>query len=169
MRARMGGVHGALPNILIALAVLALILTRQLTPKQIREDQPYRLMLILGVIGVVELVKATEGEHVPAGAWAIVAVSIAIGAAIGYLRGLLVHVWRDPATGVLMRQGNATTVALWLVSLALHLGIDLLVRHVAHGPGWLGSTSLLLYLAIALAAQRLATVRRGAEIAHATA
>jgi hypothetical protein len=41
-------------NLIVAVLVLGFILWRQLQPRAVREDSPYRLMLVLGVIGVVD-------------------------------------------------------------------------------------------------------------------
>lgn len=149
-------------NIVVSLAVLALILTRQLVKRTVREDQPFRIMAILGVIGIVETVQF-QGKHTVSGAaWAILAASLVLGAGFGALRGMTVHVWREG--GTLYRKGNAITLVLWVVGLALHLGSDLWVKHVDPSANGLSSTAVLLYLAVTLGAQQFYVIERAKHL-----
>ena len=150
-------------NVLIALAVLALILSRQLRKRTVREAQPYRIVLILAVIGVIETTQFHRDHAVSAGAWALLALSLVIGAGFGAWRGATVHVWRE--NGVLLRQGNAVTVVLWIVGLALHLGVDLAIKHVDASADGLGNSAVLLYLAITLGVQQLLVLERAEHLA----
>jgi hypothetical protein len=145
-------------NVLIALAVLALVLSRQLQKRRVREARPYRLILVLGVIGVVETAQFDQQHAVSAAGWGLLAASLALGAGLGALRGLTTHVWRED--GVLYRQGDAITVMLWLVGIGLHLGLDLATGHVDHDAAGLGSSSVLLYLALTLGIQRVLVLER---------
>ena len=150
-------------NLLVAALVLALILWRQLQPREVREENAYRLMLILGVAGVVELVRFADDHRVTALAWALVGASLAVGAAFGLMRGATVRIWRRD--GVLVRQGTLVTVALWAVGIGVHLLVDAAVSGVDSSADGIGSTAILLYLGIALAAQQLVTLNRAAQLA----
>ena len=145
-------------NVIVAVLVLGFILWRQLQPREVREDSPYRLMLILGVVGVADLIGFAGDHHVSPLAWALVVGSLAVGAGFGVMRGVTVHVWRH--NGVLVRQGNAITVLLWAIALAVHLLVDHAIDGADSQATGLGSTALLLYLGVALAAQRFATLSR---------
>jgi hypothetical protein len=71
-------------------------------------------------------------------------------------------VWVD--NGQTWRQGNILTAALWIVSLAVHLGYDFIVD--GRGPlSGLGNASLLLYFAITYAMQRMIIQSRAQRIA----
>lgn len=149
-------------NVLVALAILALILVRQLRTREVREAQPYRIMLILGVIGVGETVQFHQQHVVSTTAWGLLVASLVVGAGFGALRGRTVHVWRDG--GVLYRKGNATTLVLWLVGLALHLGLDVVIKHVDDSAAGLGSSSVLLYLAVTLGVQQVLVLERAEHL-----
>jgi Ca2+/Na+ antiporter len=150
-------------NILIALAVLALILTRQLRRRPVREEQPYRIMLVLGVVGLVETVQFHQHHDVSTSAWALLVASLAVGAGFGALRGMTVHVWRE--AGTLYRQGNVATLVLWIVGLGLHLSVDLLIKRVDADAAGLSNTAILLYLAITLGAQQALVLERAQHLA----
>ncbi|HET6152514.1 MAG TPA: hypothetical protein VFE15_06125 [Marmoricola sp.] len=153
-------------NVAVPALILVLIVSRQLQPRPVREDSPFRLLIILAVVGAVEVGQYAQGTTVPAGAWALLAISVVIGAGFGALRGALVHVWRKD--GDLFRQGNAMTIVLWVVGLAIHFGIDAVIAHTSHAARDLGNDGVLLYVALALAAQRWVTLHRAWSLAPAT-
>ena len=152
-------------NLIVAVLVLGFILWRQLQPREVREDSPYRLMLVLAVIGVVDLIGFAGDHHVTAVAWTLLAASLVIGAFFGVMRGALVHIWRRD--GVLVRQGNAVTVVLWVVGLGVHVLVDLLINGVDRSASGVGANAILLYLGVALAAQRVVTLSRAHHLAAA--
>lgn len=49
-------------NLVAAALVLALVIGRQLRPKEVREVSPYRLVLVLGIIGVLQQRSFVEGS-----------------------------------------------------------------------------------------------------------
>lgn len=149
-------------NIVVALAIVALILVRQLRTRAVRETQPYRLVLILGVIGLIETVQFHQSHEVSTTAWALLIASLVLGGIFGLIRGLTVHVWREG--GVLYRRGNAATLVLWVVGLAAHLGLDAVIGHVDADARGLGDTAILLYLAITLGAQQLYVLQRAEQL-----
>lgn len=149
-------------NVLIALALVAFIVYRQLRTRRVSEAQPYRLVLILGVIGLIETWQFRQQHVVSGEAWALLAASLVVGAGFGALRGRTTHVWRDG--GVLYRRGNALTLALWLVGLALHLGVDVAIKHVDASAAGLGSISVLVYLAVTLGVQQMLVLQRAEHL-----
>ena len=97
-------------NLIIGLAVLVLLLSRQLTTRPLSEN--YRLPVILGVIGLIEFVNFLDGHpHDDGGIAAAVIGSLVLAAVFGAARALTVRVWRD--NGQLLRRGNWLTAALW--------------------------------------------------------
>jgi hypothetical protein len=99
-------------------------------------------------------------------AYVILVLSLAVGAVFGFLRAQVTAVWRGD-DGVLVRQGNAVTVVLWIIGLALHIGIDLVLRRTTTAADQLGSVSLLLYLAVTVAAQRWVVTGKAAHLTPA--
>lgn len=157
-------------NILIAIAVLGWILYRQLQPRPIKERQPYRLMFILAVLGIVQILQLAGRDEISAAGYLALVLGLLTGAGFGWLRGRLVHLWRAE-DGSLMRQGNWITIALWIVGIAVHLGLDwagvqLSPAGQSAGAEALGLTGIMLYLAVALAAQRFATLARTPADGH---
>jgi hypothetical protein len=152
-------------NLIIGVAVVALLVSRQLMARRLNEN--YRLSVILAVIGLVEFVnflKSVHGPHDDGRIIVALAGSLVLAAVLGAARALTVRVWRQD-DGQLMRQGTWVTAVLWIVSLAVHLGYDELVAgHIAGTNGGnVGDATIVLYLMITLAVQQfllLARVRR---------
>jgi len=160
-----------LPYLALAAAALAWILYRQLSVRPVRENRPYLLLLVLGVVGIGQIAAVAGHAAIPAAAYLAMGAGLVSAAAAGWWRGSLIRVWRDG--GTLLRQGNWTTVALWITGLAIHLGLDQVAVFLAPaneraGAQALGTTSIMLYLSMALAAQRCGTLSRARAAAPAT-
>ena len=149
-------------NLVIGIAVLALILYRQMQVRPVRAS--YRLPLILAIIGVVELTQFLDHNHNRHDATLIAALagSLVLAAATGAIRAVTVRVWIHG--GQALRQGTWLTAALWIVSLGLHLGYDYLVDGKGSQAG-IGTASLTLYFAVTYAIQRLILQARAQRIA----
>ncbi len=141
----------------LGVVVLILVLLRQVRVRPVpRVFQP-RLPLVLGVIGLFEMFSYAGNHHVSSTAWLWVAGTLVVGAlGLGVLRGLSMRVWTG--NGWVLRQGNAITMALWLVSLLVHFAGDAGQSHV--GAAGLEGASLLLYLGVTLCAQYYVVYRR---------
>jgi len=152
-------------NILIAVVVLVWVLSRQLRAKPLKEQRPYTIMIVLGVLGVFQIVQLAGHTQITGAAYGALVAGLASGAFFGWLRGRCVHLWR--ADGVLMRQGNWLTVVLWVVGIAIHLGLDEAGAVLSPNNGAinsLGTVGIMLYLAVALASQRFATLARAERL-----
>ena len=139
-------------NLLIGLAVLALILVRQMQVRPVRAN--FRLPLILAIIGVVELYQFLQHQHQHHNTgvvFAALAGSLALAAVFGAIRAMTVRVWFDG--GRALRQGTWFTAVLWIVSLGAHLGYDYIVD--GKSLSGLGTASLTLYFAVTYTIQRL--------------
>lgn len=148
-------------NLLIGLAVLVLILVRQMQVRPVRASM--RLPLILAVIGVIQLTQFFQhGQHraTPAVIAALLG-SLVLAALLGAARALTVRLWTDG--GQALRQGTWITVLLWLVSLGVHLGYDYLVIGNGSDSG-LGTASLTLYFAVTYTIQRLILTARAQRL-----
>lgn len=156
---------GAATNIVIGVAVVALLLARQMQSRRARETSSARIVLILAVIGVLDISGAVKGHSLGAGAVAWLVGSMVVGAGLGAARAATVVIWRAP-DGTAWRKGSLLTAALWVVSLGAHLamevGIDSSTKIAA-----LGASSILLYLAVTFGVQREVVRWRAAKLAPA--
>jgi hypothetical protein len=165
-----GNAHKARENpvitdLVLGVVVLALLIYRQLVPRPIRSSST-RIVLILGVIGVVETVQFFQQHH-QSSSTATVTVAALLGSlvlavAFGVARAKTVHVWLKD--GAAWSRGNWLTAGLWVVALAAHLGYDaLLDQHKStHG---LGTATIVLYLAVTFAVQRVIVQQRARRLA----
>jgi hypothetical protein len=137
--------------------ILILVLLRQVRIRPVpRVFQP-RLPLVLGVIGLFEMFAYAGDHHVAASAWGWVVGTLVIGAVgLGALRGLSMRVWATD--NWVLRQGNALTMGLWLVSLLVHFAGDAGTDHA--GAAGLQASSFLLYLGLTLSVQYYVVFRR---------
>jgi hypothetical protein len=149
-------------NLLIGLAVLALLVYRQLQVRPVRAS--FRLPLILAVIGVIQLSQFLKHDHHTGTVLAALAGSLALAAITGAIRAMTVRVWIQ--AGQALRQGTWITAVLWVVSLAVHLGYDYLVDGKGSQAG-LGTASLTLYFAITYTIQRFILQAKAQRIADA--
>jgi hypothetical protein len=150
-----------LTNIAIGLIVVGFLLVRQMQPRPARETPALRTALILAVIGIAEMKGAIGSRHLTAVTVAWLALSLLAAAGLGAIRAATVSIWRA-GDGSAWRQGTILTASLWLASLALHLVLDAVIDRSA-GIAALGTSSILLYLAVTLGVQR-AIVRRRAPL-----
>jgi hypothetical protein len=112
------------PGILIAGAVLVLVLALRMSRmRRVQELSPERLWVVPALFAIV--VATTLGEYPPRGAaeWAALAVAMAVGAALGWQRGRLMKIWRDPATGRLMSQGSGWAILFLVALIVLRAGL----------------------------------------------
>jgi hypothetical protein len=116
--------------LVIGLAVLGLILYRQMQVRPVKADM--RLPLILAVIGVIQLVQFLQHYRHGNAVYAALLGSLVLAAVLGAVRAVTVRVWIDG--GQAMRQGTWLTTVLWLVSLGAHLGCDYLVDGKGPSP-----------------------------------
>jgi len=154
-----------LANIAIGLIVVGLLLVRQLPPRPAKETSSIRLVLILGAVGVVEISKAVGSHHLTSASVAWLTVSLIAGAGLGAIRAGTVRIWRAQ-DGSAWRQGTIFTAALWLVSVAAHFALDAVIDESSR-IAVLGTSSILLYLAVTLGVQREIVRRRTAPLSPA--
>ena len=147
-------------NLLIGLAVLALLVYRQLQVRPVRAN--FRLPLILAVIGVIQLSQFLKNDHHTGTVFAALAGSLALAAITGAIRAMTVRVWIQ--AGQALRQGSWITAVLWVVSLGVHLGYDYLVDGKGSQAG-LGTASLTLYFAVTYTIQRFILQAKAQRIA----
>ena len=139
-----------LTYLVIGVAVLGLLIYRQLVARPVRGNQ--RLVLVLLIIGLIEAVGYMQKLHTESAAIVALAGSLVLAAVFGAARAATVRIWMQD--GQPWVKGNVVTAALWVVAVGAHLGYDYLIgQHKDIGN--LGDATVLLYLAVSLAVQRV--------------
>jgi hypothetical protein len=138
-------------------ALAAVVIARQFKPRAIRPAAMIGLPLVAGYLGAQQLLGAPPADP---RAVALLAVNLGLGAAMGVVRGVTVRIWRDPAQGWMM-QGTLVTLAAWVVSIGLKLGLGF-ADHAAFSSSELG-----LLLAATFGAQSLVVWARMAGLVPA--
>jgi hypothetical protein len=164
-------------GLVIGLVVLVLILVNQLRARPV--DGGVVLPIILAVLGLAEFGALMEGGAsqfkavitgqrpfvVPADA-SVLAIAL-VGSLVLAGIGAAVRLptfrlwWQD---GQVWRKGGVLTAALWIASLAAHLGYDAWVARDSARLAQLGSVTILLYFAVTLGVQRLFLAMRANRI-----
>ena len=142
--------------LVIGVAVLGLLIFRNLRAQPVRQLNQ-RLFIILGVIGLIEAYQYLSQHH--AGSTGVLALvgSLVLATVFGVIRAMTVRVWMKD--GQPWSQGNVLTAVLWIVALGAHLGYDAILSAHKDISG-LGDATVLLYLAVSLAVQRVVIVTR---------
>jgi hypothetical protein len=148
-------------EIVIGVAVVLLLLARQVQKRSVKEDSRPVIFLILAVVGVFEAGQFIKSHPVGSQAVLLALASLVLAAVFGVIRAFTVRLWRE--NGQLFRQGNVLTIVLWLVSIGIHFGGDTLIDSSAKG---LSTSTLLLYLAVTLGVQQVVVRYRATQLAH---
>lgn len=136
--------------LVIGVVVLGLLVYRQLVARPVGQNQ--RILLILLVIGAVETAQYLGRGHVGAAAMVALLGSLVLAAVFGAARAATVRIWLQD--GRAWSKGNLVTALLWVAALGAHLGYDYLVG-LHKDIGSLGNATIVLYLAVSLAVQRV--------------
>jgi hypothetical protein len=143
-------------NLLIGVLVLGLVIWRQLIPRRVRSN--VRIVLVLAVIGLIQTGQYLQGRHLDATLIAEILGSLVLAALFGLARASTVKVFfRD---GQWWSRGSWVTAILWVVSVTAHLGFDYLVGGRGSGSTSFGNATILLYLAVTFAVQRMVVIAR---------
>ena len=147
-------------DIILGIAVLVLLIYRQLSVRQVNASA-LRLIAILLIIGLLQTYRFLSQNHAHPLTFAAIGGSLVLAAIFGALRAGTVRVWLQD--GQAWSQGNWLTATLWIASLVAHLGYDVLL---VHGPGarGLGTATIVLYLAVTLGFQRVLVLRRAQRL-----
>jgi hypothetical protein len=134
---------------------LGLILVRQWRARPVPLRLHLGVPIFLGIIGIFQLSHYASGHPLGSATALWVTLWLAIGAGMGALRGLTAQVWRaDGPFRWVVRRGTWATMALWGLSVALHL---ILVGRAA-------GASFLLSLGIGYGVQRAVEQAKAAKI-----
>ena len=126
------------------------VLRRQRRIRIVPRILSLRFPIVLGVIGLIDLLGYRADHHVTGGDYAWVLGTLAVGALLlGAIRAFTVRIWTSNEW--IVRQGTWVTMGLWVLSLALHFVSDVGAAH--SGAGNFEASSFLLYLAVTYAVQ----------------
>jgi len=150
-------------NIVLGLLVLVLILRRQVRVRPVREDARIGILVLLAFLGITSMSRTLHGHHVSHSVIAVLVATLLAAGVLGGIRGLTVQVWRDPG-GRALRKGTAVTAGLWVASIAVHIGADIWLDGLSDIAG-LGTSSILIYLAITWALQGFVVRERAGRLA----
>jgi hypothetical protein len=154
-------------NILIGVILLGWIAYRQTTWRPVSIGQMWRMPLVLGIVGVVMVVQSRAVVNGVDLAFLVIELIVSVG--VGAWMGSLAHFRRlaEPRP-VLSRSGVQTGVAefetrtgwlglaLWLLMIALRVGLDVLAGHL--GAHVVTSTGVILLMLAANRAARIALI-----------
>jgi hypothetical protein len=147
-------------DVVVAIALVAWIVVRQVQPRPVNVRQLLILPAILIVIGASEVSKAAPSGHSLTSTdvtW--LAVDLAVAVISGLARAATIRLFEQD--GELWRQGTRVTVALWLASIAARVVIALLGSH--HGAGKVLDDGLLLSFGVSLIVQSAVILWRGQQ------
>jgi hypothetical protein len=148
-------------SIALDILVAVYILSRQRRIRPVPRVLSLRLPVILGVIGLIDVLSYTDTHHPTGTDYEWVLGTLVVGAiGLGALRALTVKIWTSNEW--VLRQGTALTIFLWLVSLGLHFLSGIGAQQ--SGAGNLEAASLLLYLGVTYGVQNAVVHRRAAPL-----
>ncbi|MCC9309232.1 DUF1453 family protein [Kitasatospora sp. RB6PN24] len=108
-------------NIIIVIAVMALIVSRQFRAQKLDDGRRFWLLpLILGAVALSDH-KLIDAAH-RAGSVALLAGSVVVMLAMGSVWGWTVRLWRE-SDGSIWMKGTGATLAAWIGLIAVRLGI----------------------------------------------
>ncbi|OPG07904.1 hypothetical protein [Microbispora sp. GKU 823] len=144
--------------VVVALAVLALLIYRQMKPRPVA--RPVGLIIaavmVVGGLGGGALV---DPRHT-ALSLAVLVAELLVAAGLGVLRAMTTRVWRDQH-GVAWSQGTVTTLVAWVGSIAVRIAMIALTSLLGLASS---QTSVLLFVGVTLGVQFLVVARRASAL-----
>jgi hypothetical protein len=142
-------------TVLLGVVAALFILNRQRHIRPVPRVLGLRFPIVLGVLGLINLLGYADTHHPSQGAYLWVLATLVVGGVLlGAVRALTVKIWTS--NDWVVRQGTALTMGLWLVSLALHF-----VSAVGGtNAGNFEASSFLLYLGLTYGVQNYVVHRR---------
>ncbi|MEU6407527.1 hypothetical protein [Microbispora sp. NPDC046933] len=140
--------------VVVALAVLAFVIYRQMTPRPVARPVGLFIaaLMILGGLGGGALV---DPRHT-ALSLAVLVAELLVAAGLGVLRAMTTRVWRD-RNGVAWSQGGVVTLIAWVGSIAVRVAMIALTSLLGLASS---QTSVLLFVGVTLGVQFLVVARR---------
>ncbi|MGW4771520.1 hypothetical protein ACWEO2_26165 [Nocardia sp. NPDC004278] len=144
----------------LVLAILGWIIYRQNQWRLFDPVRMWRLPVILGLIGVIGACTSTDLGALRTLDIALLVFEGVLSLAIGAVMGVMSRFRRDEVGALLVRTGAAAS-ALWLVSIAVRVGVDVIA--VGYGATSSTSSGLILLLLGLNRAGRIAVISARAE------
>ncbi|GAA1272702.1 hypothetical protein Psi02_05850 [Planotetraspora silvatica] len=145
--------------ILLALAVLALSIYRQMRTRPVGEGRALVLPLVLIALGAAQG-HLVDGDHAALSIW-LLAGELVVGVVLGLVRAYTMRIWRDES-GRLWRRGTPWTIAAWIVAIATRAGF--VAAGISAGVA-LETGSILIFFGLSLVVQAVAVVARARSTA----
>ena len=136
----------------LAVGITVLVVAGQFRTRRVRAAA-YVWVLLLVARGCVP----PGPSRASAVSIALLVVSLLVSAAFGVLRGRTMPIWRAP-DGTVYRRGDATTLLLWLATIATKLGLGLAAEVLFAEP--VNLNALWLGLGVTVAVQQYVLLRR---------
>ncbi len=117
----MSGSLSGVTDVIVAVAVVALVLVRQVRPRQVAEGG--RWLIIPAVLVVLGLQHGgVLDPHDRTTSAALLAAGILIGAGTGVVWAFTARIWRDES-GIAWTRGTKATMAAWVGGILLRIGL----------------------------------------------
>ncbi|MEC3953370.1 hypothetical protein VMT65_10040 [Nocardia sp. CDC153] len=145
---------------LVAVLVIGWIMYRQTRWQVLDPTRLWRGPIILGVVGFLQMKSVLAGGTPSVTAVALLALSAALGLGFGLVMGLLSQV-RTGAEGLEARTGWIGS-ALWIVLLAVRIGVDVVAR-MAGAEAVTSIGAILLVVALNRVGRALVLARRAEQ------
>jgi uncharacterized membrane protein len=143
-------------NVVLVLALVVFILYRQTIARPLTARGIWLLPAILIIVAIAAISNVDHGALTDTAAIYLV-IDVVSSLALGVLRGCFIRVFeRD---GVMWRQGNVVTIALWVVAIGIRIVIGFFASNA--GVGAVSVAGLELALAASLLGQNAVVALRG--------
>ncbi len=136
-------------NALVILAVIGVVIARQLTPRQVGSGRWWLIPAVLVVLAIRDGGGLIDAHHQDA-AVALLGAELIVGALMGLLWATTTRVWTD-AEGKAWAQGTKASIGVWLLGIAARIGLYGIAR--AAGVHQSSATVLLAVAATLLIRQ----------------
>src|SRR4051812_10728756 len=118
-------------GVLLGVLIVGLLMARQLRWRTFDPARVFRLPLVLGALGLLDLARTPSPARVSPVDLTFLLLELALAAAVGALMGRLTMFRRDPrAPDRLQSRTGGPGAALWLVLIAVRVGGDVLAEQV---------------------------------------
>ncbi|MEU6425804.1 hypothetical protein ABZ860_07865 [Microbispora sp. NPDC046973] len=144
--------------VVIALAVVAFVIYRQMTPRPVARP----VGLIIAAVMVVAGFGGgglVDPRHT-ALSLAVLVAELLVAAGLGVVRAMTTRVWRD-RHGVAWSQGGVTTLIAWVGSIAVRVAMIALTSLLGLASS---QSSVLLFVGVTLGVQFLVVARRASAL-----
>lgn len=132
-------------DILVAVAVIALVLVRQVRPRRVSEGRSWWILPAVLVYFGIKQGGVLDAHHRAASA-GLLAAELAIGAGMGVVWAFTTRIWRDES-GTAWMKGTKATAAAWVAGITLRIGLAALGASMGVHEG---EGALMLALAVTL-------------------